>query len=98
MYARVSELTGPVDRLDEGVAQYRGQVLAAMRAQEGYVRAYLLLDREGGKTLSITVWDSAEAMAASDEAANTVRSQVASTLGASAAVSRYEIAVVDPTS
>ena len=37
-------------------------------------------------------------MAASDEAANTVRSQVASTLGANAAVSRYEIAVVDPTS
>ena len=31
MFARVSEVTAPVERLDDGVAQFRDSVVPAMR-------------------------------------------------------------------
>jgi len=97
MYARVSELTGPVDKQEEGIRQYRDVVLPAMRGQDGFNRAYLLVDRETGKTLSITVWESLAALQASDAAADVVRDQVVAATSTTATVSRYEIAVADPT-
>jgi heme-degrading monooxygenase HmoA len=97
MFARVSEVTGPSDRIDEGIAQYRDAVLPAVSATAGFQRAYLLVDRENGKSLSITVWDSEAAMAASEEAANRLRSQVADAIAAQTTVTRYEVALASPT-
>jgi len=96
MFARVSEVTAPVERLDDGVAQFRDSVVPAMRDMTGFVRAYLLVDRVGGKSLSISVWDSEESMRASEEAANQLRNQFAGNIGGQATASRYEIAVVEP--
>jgi heme-degrading monooxygenase HmoA len=96
MYARVSEVTGPSDRIDAGIAQYRDSVLPQVQAMPGFQRAYLLVDRDNGKSLSITVWDAEESMQASDEAADRMRTEVAATMAAQASVRRYEIAVVEP--
>ncbi len=97
MFARVSEVTGPADRIDEGIAQYRDAVLPAVSAMPGFQRAYLLVDRDNGRSLSITVWDSEAAIAASDEAANQLRSQVADAMAAQTTVTRYQVAVASPT-
>ena len=97
MFARVSEVTGAADRIDDGIAEYRNVVIPALKGMDGFNRAYLLVDRDAGTSLSITVWDSAEAMRASDEAADRLRAQVAGTMAAQAKASRYEIAVVEPT-
>ena len=96
MYARVSEVTGPADRIDAGIAEYRSAVLPAISGMDGFVRAYLLVDRDAGKSLSITVWDSQEAMAASEAAANTLRVQVADAMAAQTTVGHYDIAVSEP--
>jgi len=97
MFARVSEVTGAADRIDDGIAEYRDVVIPALKGMDGFNRAYLLVDRDAGTSLSITVWDNAEAMRASDEAADRLRAQVAGTMAAQAKASRYEIAVVEPT-
>jgi heme-degrading monooxygenase HmoA len=97
MFARVSEVTGPAERIDDGIAEYRDVVIPALKGMDGFNRAYLLIDRDGGKSLSITVWDSAEAMRASDEAADRMRAQVTGNMAAQSTASRYEIAVVEPT-
>jgi len=95
MFARVSEIKGASERIDAGVAQYNAMVVPALKGMDGLDRAYLLVDRDGGRTLSITVWDSEEAMLASDEAANRLRAEVSDTMAAQATVSHYEIAVVE---
>ncbi len=98
MYARVSDLTGPVDQLDRGITDFREQVVPAVRAMEGFVRAYLLVDRENGRTLAVTVWETEDALRGSEEAAARLRSSVAEDISAtSTTVSRYEIVVSEPT-
>jgi heme-degrading monooxygenase HmoA len=97
MFARVSEVTAPSDRMDDGIAQYRSTVLPAIVAMAGFQRAYLLVDRANGKSLSITVWDSEAAMQASEDAASQLRGQVADSIAATATASHYEVAFVEPT-
>jgi hypothetical protein len=55
---------------------------------------YFLVDRQSGKALSITLWESEESMRASEEEANQLRSETAQA-GSQAVmgVERYEIAI-----
>ncbi|MFZ0325072.1 MAG: antibiotic biosynthesis monooxygenase, partial [Actinomycetes bacterium] len=70
MFARVTDISGPSNRIDAGIAEYRDMVLPAIKGMDGFRSAYLLVSHDGGRALSITVWDSQEAMRASDEDAN----------------------------
>jgi heme-degrading monooxygenase HmoA len=93
MFARVSEVTAPADKMDEGIAQYNDVVLPQIRSMDGFVRTYLLVDRDAGRALSISVWDSAEAMAASEAAAGAMRDQVTDAMAGQSGVSRYEVVI-----
>jgi hypothetical protein len=63
---------------------------------DGNRGAIYLMDRETGKQLSITLWESAEAMRASEEKANQVRGDAAQTTGADVGgVERFEVAVAE---
>ena len=61
---------------------------------EGFAGVISLVDRAGGKQLTITLWESEEAMRASEEAANRLRQGAADALQAKiASVERYEVVV-----
>lgn len=97
MYARVTEITGQTDEVDEAIARFRDQVVPGAQSQAGFDRIYLLVDRESGKALSISVWDTEDAMRASDATAQQLRSQtLAGTSGSVSSVGYYEIAVAEP--
>jgi heme-degrading monooxygenase HmoA len=98
MFARVSEVSGASDRVDAGIAHYRDVVLPEVEQMPGFERAYLLIDRGSGRSLSITVWDSEDAMSASDEAAGRLRAQAAATVSGQASVSYFEVAIAAPAS
>jgi heme-degrading monooxygenase HmoA len=88
MFARVSTYRGDGDRLLEGFAD----VTEPLQAMDGFSRAYFLVDRENRKGLSITVWDSEEAMNASAAKADELRSKGAAAGGAEIeSVEHYEI-------
>lgn len=94
MFARVSTYTGTSDEIDEAIRQVRENTLAKLKQLEGYKGAYLLVDRQNGKSLAVTLWESEEAMSTSEEAANSLRSEVADALGTQmVGVDRYEVAV-----
>ena len=94
MFARVSTFTGTSDQVDEAVSQVRESVVPRLEQLDGYRGSYLLVDRENGKTLAVTFWESEEAMSASEEEANTLRSEAAEALGTQmVGVERYEVAV-----
>ena len=94
MFARVSTYTGTSDEIDEAIRQVRENVLPSVEQLDGYKGASFLVDRQNGKSLSVTLWESEEAMRTSEEAANSLRSEVADALGTQmVGVERYEVGV-----
>ena len=75
MFARLTIVQIKSDKLDEAVKVYAESVAPAAKSQKGNVGAYLLVDREAGKGVSITVWDS-EADAIANEQSGYYQEQV----------------------
>jgi heme-degrading monooxygenase HmoA len=75
MFASVSTYQGPPDQIDEGVRYAQENIMPTLQEVEGFEGIYLLVDRQSGKVLTITLWESEEAMRASEEEANQLRSE-----------------------
>ena len=96
MHARVSTFEGSPDLIDEMLRQVREQVLPQAKQMDGFRGLIALGDRQSGKTLGITIWESEEAMRASEEAANRLRSESAEAGGQTiASVERYEVGIFE---
>ena len=96
MFARVSTFQGPPDQTAEGIRLAREQILPAARLMEGFKGIYILFDRESGKSLSVTLWETEADMQASEEAANRARTESAETSGEIVvSVERYEVALYE---
>ncbi len=63
MHARVSTYDGEPDQLVQGFESVRG----ALADVDGFSKAYFLVDRAGGRAISITLWESEDALNASVE-------------------------------
>ncbi len=94
MFARVSTFQGPPDQTSKGIRVAQEQILPAARLQDGFVGIYLLYDRESGRSLAITLWETEEDMKASEEAAHRARTESARASGdVIVRVERYEVAL-----
>jgi heme-degrading monooxygenase HmoA len=94
MYARVSTLQGSPGAIDQGVSEVEARVLPAARELEGFRGLIALADRSTGRTIGITLWDSRQAMEASEEAANRLRQDTADASEEQVVgVERYEVTV-----
>lgn len=91
MFARVSTYSGAdPDRLVAGFEAIADQ----LKQIDGFSDAEFLIDRASGKAISITVWETEEAMIASQAAADSLRRQGSEAGGASIdSVEHYEIAM-----
>lgn len=94
MFARVSTYQGPTDpdQIEEGLRYVRENILPQVQQMSGFQGVVGLLDRQSGKSLSITLWESEEAMRQSEEEANRVRRESAEAAGETVEdVERYEV-------
>ncbi len=66
MYARVVHVQMKLDKFQETIDLYRESVLPAAQEQAGFQGAWLLTNKETGKGISITVWDSEASMKAGE--------------------------------
>lgn len=94
MYARVTRSRAPLERMDEATAWFEETALPQARSLAGFRGALELVDRTTGEALTITLWESAEAREASENAAAGIRSE-GEAVGALEilGVERYEVAV-----
>jgi heme-degrading monooxygenase HmoA len=98
MFARVSTFQGPPDRTAEGIRVAREQILPVARLQDGFLGILLLFDRESGRSLSVTLWESEEEMKASEDAALRARTESAEAAGEIiVGVERYEVVLQELT-
>ena len=96
MHARVTTIQGQADRLDEGIRTFRDQTTPLVQGQPGFHGAYLLVDRQQGKALAISLWETQEAMQQSEQAVAQQRTQAAQQMGGSTpTVDRYEVAFTE---
>ncbi len=94
MYARVNTFEGSTDRVDDGIRDIQERIVPWARDMQGCKGAIALVDRESGKTIGITLWESQEAMLASENEAAGLRAGSAEAMGGGApGVERYEVAV-----
>jgi heme-degrading monooxygenase HmoA len=94
--ARVSSLEGSPERIEESVRKAREEVLPKARELRGWKGAIALADRSSGRVKLITLWESIEALRASEEQADRLRKQSAEIGGQRiTGVDRYEVAIAD---
>ena len=96
MYARVTTLEGPPDKIDDGTRHIQEQTLPQLQQMDGFEGFIRLADRQSGKQLALALWESEEALRATEDAVTSHRSGVAEAAGATVAgVERYEVAVFE---
>ncbi len=93
MYARASTMNGDPAKVDESAKMLESTLYAQLEQVDGFRAVVALAQRDTGKSLVVTFWDSEDAMAASEERANQMRSSAAAEIGAEGApqVERYEV-------
>ena len=93
MYARVSRYTGDADQMREGFEA----VTAELEGLAGFHHALFLGDAEHRRAMSITLWDSREALEASAERAHRMRTQASEPANATIeSVESYEVMLTVP--
>jgi hypothetical protein len=95
MHARVTSLAGSAADVDAGIDGFRTNVVPF--ARDHGRGAILLVDRQSGEAIAITLWEDEEALRASEERAIALRAEAADEMGATQqpTVGRYEVAVFE---
>jgi heme-degrading monooxygenase HmoA len=95
MYARSTTVRGNPQQLDQGIAYVRDEVMPLVRGMDGCVGLSLLCDRDSGRCIVTTAWETEEARQASAEGVRASRTRAAEVFGAAEPEVRdWEIAVM----
>jgi len=95
VYARTTTIQGDPAKIDAGVAHVRDQVFPAVTAMTGCAGMSLLVERDSGRCIATTAWESEAAMRASAELVRPLRASAEQALGAStSSVDTWEVAAM----
>ena len=96
MYVRVTRVQSPPDAIEKGIAYFTQNVVPAAKAAKGIAGQVLLVDRKTGAAVGITLWETAQALSASEQMGMTSRTQSAAAMGGSIVnVERFEQVIQD---
>lgn len=90
MYARIGVWHGSPAELESWAARSEG-VKESVSREPGSKGGFFLRDAESGKALTITLWESEEALRASEEARSRIQATTAANSGAQVTTERYEV-------
>jgi heme-degrading monooxygenase HmoA len=94
VYARSTTIQAQPSSIDDGIAYLRDEVMPALQEIDGCVGVSLLVDRESGRCIATSAWETDEAMHARAERVQPIRDQAAEKFGGSANVEEWEIAAL----
>jgi quinol monooxygenase YgiN len=94
VYARSTTIQAQPSSIDAGIAHLRDEVMPALQDMPGCVGVSLLVDRQSGRCIATSAWDSEEAMRASAEHVTPIRDRAAEMFGGTANVDEWEIAAL----
>jgi len=91
MFARIATWQGTPDELERWIRRAREEVKPSVQQDPGLRAASWLVDRAGGKELVNTIWDSEDAMRASEESRMRRQTAMSAATGARVTTDRYEV-------
>jgi heme-degrading monooxygenase HmoA len=92
MYARVSTINGKPEKIDKVIKHL--EEATELDNSKGWKGAYVLVNHQTGKILTITLWESMADMEATVAEAYQIRNQATSIAGAApATVEMYQVAL-----
>lgn len=94
MYARSTTVQAHQDSIDNGIAFIRDDVMPALMDMPGCIGLSMMVDRESGRCIATSAWDSMESMRASEDMARPMRERAAEIMGNRAQVDEWQIAVL----
>ena len=99
MHARLTTLEGSLDRMDDATRAVQEQVLPQLQQTDGFKGFIALTDRGSGKLRGLALWESEEALRATDDLAARLRGGVSDATGGTiASVENYEVAIFEVSS
>jgi heme-degrading monooxygenase HmoA len=95
MFARMSTIEGKAETVEEGIRHFKENVMPGGNKMPGFKKALLMVNRQTGKSVGITFWDSEKNLRASSEAADKLRARAAEVAGMNKApsVEIYEVVI-----
>jgi heme-degrading monooxygenase HmoA len=90
MYARIGVWQGSRDELEGWTARCEA-VKESVAREPGSKGGFFLRDAENRKALTITLWESEEALRASEEARSRIQAGTTAASGAKVTTERYEV-------
>ena len=81
LVARVTVGQAPLEQMQNLIRLYREQVVPLVQRQAGFHHAYLLTDRQSGKALGISLWQSRQTLQQIEAALNQARDQLQAQAG-----------------
>jgi heme-degrading monooxygenase HmoA len=95
MHARSTTIQADPQQMDEGMAAVRDEVMPALMTMPGCIGMSMLADRQSGRVIVTSSWDSEEAMHASESAVHDLRMRAAEAMGGSRPeVAEWDIALM----
>ena len=94
VYARSTTIQAQPASIDEGIAYVRDEVMPALRAMDGCIGLSLLVDRESGRCIATSAWETDEATRASTEQAAPLRARAGEVFGGDVMVDQWEFGVL----
>jgi heme-degrading monooxygenase HmoA len=67
MFARITKFQVKKDKIEKGIELYNKSVVPSAKAEKGFVRLYLMVNRKTGEAKSITYWESEELALANEK-------------------------------
>ncbi len=96
MFLRATRLQASPDKVDAAIQNFETNVVKSLRAAPGNQGAVLLVNRQTGAALGVTYWESAKALAASEQVGIKSRTEAAKGVGAQIInVERAELMIMD---
>lgn len=94
VFARSTTIQARASSIDDGIAHVRDVVMPALEGIEGFVGLSMMVDRESGRCIATSAWESEDALRASEEPIRSLRDRAAEILGGSPTVEAWEITVL----
>jgi heme-degrading monooxygenase HmoA len=97
LYARMTTIHSPAERMDEGIEKVKDEVLAGMREISGFKGIIGLVDRNANTGVTLSLWEDEQAMEEGEEEGARLRAEAAKAMKAETEpmVNRYEVVLIE---
>jgi quinol monooxygenase YgiN len=97
MFLRATRVQAPPDKVEQAIENFETNIVKGLRSAPGNQGAVLLVNRQTGAALGITYWESAKALAASEQVGVQSRTQSTKNVPGSQIVNveRAELMIMD---